>query len=118
MTIRITIQDQQNARAVGSPWVLEWSEKGVPMTVADLIRERVRIEFEAAHGVVDDRPRLIEAQLGAVLADVVYEAMSAFDARKFLLLVGDQQMEGLEEVIALRPETEVTFLRLVPLRGG
>jgi hypothetical protein len=34
------------------------------------------------------------------------------------LLVDDRQVEELEEVIEIRPDTTVTFLKLVPLVGG
>ena len=36
----------------------------------------------------------------------------------FIVLVDDYQVQELDEEIALRPETSVTFLKLVPLVGG
>jgi hypothetical protein len=34
------------------------------------------------------------------------------------LLVDDRQVDELEEEIEIRPDTTVTFLKLVPLVGG
>jgi hypothetical protein len=45
-------------------------------------------------------------------------AMSAFYANGFILLVDDRQVDELEEEIEVRPDTTVTFLKLVPLVGG
>jgi hypothetical protein len=35
-----------------------------------------------------------------------------------LLLVDDRQLEALSDVVTVRPETSITFLKLVPLAGG
>ena len=45
-------------------------------------------------------------------------ALNAFERQRLILLVGQQQIESLDEEIALAPDTEVVFLRLVPLVGG
>lgn len=45
-------------------------------------------------------------------------ALEAFGRNGFLLLVDDRQIESLDEEIRVRPETRVTFLKLVPLVGG
>ena len=45
-------------------------------------------------------------------------AKRAFYANGFILLVDDRQVAELEEEIEIRPETTVTFLKLVPLVGG
>ncbi|MFE6130786.1 hypothetical protein ACFQ6Q_21405 [Streptomyces sp. NPDC056437] len=45
-------------------------------------------------------------------------ALAAFERNGFLILVGDRQVEDLDEEIELRLDTEVTFLKLVPLVGG
>lgn len=45
-------------------------------------------------------------------------ALEAFERNGFLLLVDDRQVETLEEEIRVRPETQVTFLKLIPLVGG
>ena len=40
------------------------------------------------------------------------------DAPAFFVLVDDRQLDGLDDEIAVRPETEVRFVKLVPLVGG
>jgi hypothetical protein len=46
------------------------------------------------------------------------KAIEAFEGNGFIVLVDDYQVQNLEDEIALRPETSVTFLKLVPLVGG
>lgn len=46
------------------------------------------------------------------------KAVEAFGRNGFILLVDDRQAEELDEEIEVRPETTVTFLKLVPLVGG
>ena len=46
------------------------------------------------------------------------KAIQAFEGNGFLVLVDDRQVESLDDEIALRPETSVSFLKLVPLVGG
>jgi len=45
-------------------------------------------------------------------------ALAAFAGNGFFVLVGDRQVEDLDEVIRLELHTEVSFVRLVPLVGG
>ncbi|HEY9367073.1 hypothetical protein [Streptomyces sp.] len=45
-------------------------------------------------------------------------AVESFGRNGFLVLVGDRQIEDLDETVELGPDTEVTFLKLVPLVGG
>ncbi|HTX78377.1 MAG TPA: hypothetical protein VMC62_01850 [Longilinea sp.] len=46
------------------------------------------------------------------------KAIAAFESNGFIVLVDDQQINSLDDEIALRPDTSVTFLKLVPLVGG
>jgi len=46
------------------------------------------------------------------------KAIEAFEGNSFIVLVDDSQVESLDDEIALRPETSVSFLKLVPLVGG
>ena len=46
------------------------------------------------------------------------KAIQSFENIGFIVLVDDQQVSSLDEAISLRPETSVTFLKLVPLVGG
>jgi hypothetical protein len=45
-------------------------------------------------------------------------AKRAFYSNGFILLVDDRQVDELEDEIEIRPDTTVTFLKLVPLVGG
>jgi hypothetical protein len=45
-------------------------------------------------------------------------AVESFYRNGFLVLVNDRQVDELEEEIEIRPDTTVTFLKLVPLVGG
>ncbi|MCW5552407.1 MAG: hypothetical protein KIS67_09580 [Verrucomicrobiae bacterium] len=45
-------------------------------------------------------------------------ALDAFARNGFFVLVGDRQAESLDEAFTVTPETEVSFVKLVPLVGG
>ena len=45
-------------------------------------------------------------------------AKRAFYSNGFILLVNDRQVDEFEDEIEIRPNTTVTFLKLVPLVGG
>jgi len=45
-------------------------------------------------------------------------AIKSFYANGFIVLVNDRQVDELDEEIEIRPDTTVTFLKLVPLVGG
>lgn len=45
-------------------------------------------------------------------------ACTAYEKNQVLVLVDDRQTETLDEVITLRRETNISFLKLVPLVGG
>ncbi|MFF8374896.1 hypothetical protein ACF07V_02015 [Streptomyces sp. NPDC015661] len=68
------------------------------LTLRELIRRRV--DHETTDGTAFAR------------------AVEAFGRNGFLVLVGDRQVEELDETVTVGPETEVVFLRLVPLVGG
>lgn len=48
----------------------------------------------------------------------VKHAIEAFERNGFVILIDDQQAESLEEEIMIRLDTQVSFLKLVPLVGG
>lgn len=45
-------------------------------------------------------------------------ALAAFGANSIFLLIDGNQVSDLDEVITIKPNTSVSFLRLVPLVGG
>ena len=45
-------------------------------------------------------------------------ALSAFERNGFFVLVGDKQAENLDHEFEVKVDTEVSFVKLVPLVGG
>ncbi len=45
-------------------------------------------------------------------------ATEAFERNGFMILIDDRQAESLEEEIVIRLDTQISFLKLVPLVGG
>ena len=103
------------------------------ITVLDLIRARVYWEVheynldqpEYFQGLV--QPSDAERSLNGIKMrrrrridpEKQFElAKRAFYSNGFILLVDDRQVDELEEEIDIRPETTVTFLKLLPLVGG
>jgi hypothetical protein len=101
-------------------------------TLREIIRLRVQQEVdrfnqsesEVFRGLV--QPEETERLLNGVrpshrfldLEKQLKTAIAAFQSNGFLVMVNDCQVTELDEVIELQPETQVTFLKLVPLIGG
>ncbi len=131
MTTTLTIRDETTLERLEREFTLTF--EGDRLTVKQLIRERVKNEVQQYnakktshfHGLVQPtdaektlngyklrQPRLIDWEKQ-------YEnALKAFQSNGFLILVDDRQVDDLEEFIEIRPDTIVTFLKLVPLVGG
>jgi hypothetical protein len=45
-------------------------------------------------------------------------ALAGFEQNGFLILIDDHQAENLDEEFDITPDTQVSFVRLVPLIGG
>jgi len=103
------------------------------ITVRDLIRARV---YREVRNYNIDRPEVFQ---GLVQPSDAERSLNGFKMRRrrridpekqfelakrafysngFILLVDDRQVDELEEEIEIRPDTTVTFLKLVPLVGG
>jgi hypothetical protein len=48
----------------------------------------------------------------------VDRAIAAFGSRRFIMLLDGRQIDDLDEAVGLRPESEVVFVHLTPLKGG
>jgi hypothetical protein len=46
------------------------------------------------------------------------KAIAAFKGNGFLVLLDERQITDLDETLRLTPESQLTFLKLVPLMGG
>ena len=133
MSMTLKIRDETTLSIGGdeSGFLLEVPEERI--TVQDLIRARVYREVheynldqpEYFHGLI--QPSDAERSLNGfkmrrrrrIDPDKQFElAKRAFYTNGFILLVDDRQVDELEDEIQLRPDTTVTFLKLVPLVGG
>jgi hypothetical protein len=103
------------------------------ITVRELIRVRLELELErfrdeAAEGGpatwlgmpgAAARPHAGRAQPAQPdIEAMVGVALAGFERGRFFVLVNDRQVTVLDEAVPLADTTEVTFLRLTPLRGG
>ena len=137
MLQQLTLRDQVNARPSIHALIIQWRE-GIPLTPRALIRERVRLEWEARDATAAPREALAplvetpkpDAALQdtpeggsrtprpPTLEDVTTVALDGFVRNAFFLVVDGRQVTHLDEVILLRPTSHVTFVRLLPLKGG
>ncbi len=103
------------------------------MTVRELIRTRIyqevrdynRKEPEYFRGLVEptDAERVLNGYKLKAKRKIDWEeqyqqAIEAFERNRFFVLVGDKQATGLDEEFEVKVETEVSFVKLVPLVGG
>jgi hypothetical protein len=117
--------------APAAAWVLQVVEP--VLTAREILRRRVFEEvsrFNATKGEIFQglvQPTDTERALNGYKLkqsrrldwrDQFEKAVQAFDKNRFLMLVGDRQVESLDEELMLGAETEITFLKLVPLVGG
>lgn len=132
MTYDVALKDQINARPAQVSLVLSWRES-VPMRLSDLIRERVILEWDRRSDAANSAARpLVESAVGRDTVspgarqdgvrmsrdDTVALALRGFGHNAFLVIVNDQQVTDLDAEIRLAPDTDITFVRLVPLVGG
>ena len=118
--------------AVDQPERFALALPSAEVSVADIIRERVRYEVDAYNrdlavktfaGLV--RPSERERRLNTAKTHRVIDAdaqikaaLKGFASNAFIMLIDDVQVETLEQKVMVRPDMEVTFLKLTPLVGG
>jgi hypothetical protein len=123
----VTMIDETTSGERAEALTLEFLTERV--TVRELIRSRIYqevTEHNARTNLVRSvlfRRAPVEEKLNGPERKVDWEAqfekaLQAFEGNGFLLFAGDRQLIELDEEIELRHDTEVTFLRLVPLVGG
>ncbi|MFD4141532.1 hypothetical protein [Streptomyces sp. NPDC058572] len=119
---RVTFVDETTSGSRSDGWGLDIAEER--LALRELIRRRVFQEVAEFHargaGPGGSFRGLVQPKSGGrVDPETQCElALAAFARNGFLVLVGDRQMEQLDEEIDLRLGIEVTFLKLVPLVGG
>jgi hypothetical protein len=122
----VTVRDQ----APGAPdFELEIELSSAEVTAAEVIRGRVMAELARVRGTVP-RPIVVASELEQAIngarpnpgnLDAQQEterALSAFAKGRFVLVIDGRQIERADETFTLTADTPVTFVRLVPLRGG
>jgi hypothetical protein len=103
------------------------------ITVRDLIERRVTQEVEEHNRAQPEyfqglvQPTDAERELNGYrlrkkrmldAAEQRARAVEAFERSGFFVLVDDRQLERLDDEFVVRPETEVRFVKLLPLVGG
>jgi hypothetical protein len=111
------------------------------VTAREIIRSRVTAEVEefsrprrtqgpTRSFIVDVESNSPEAKLNSLdsarsnarkLFDLEHEidrAVTGFTQRRFIMLLDDRQIDDLDAPVGLRPESEVVFIYLKPLKGG
>ena len=133
MLTKLLIRDETTTSLGKADHTFVVHVSGESISVRDLIRQRVAQEVEeynkhqpsvfrmlvqpsdtekTLNGFKFPKPRLVDPE-------AQYEkAIEAFEGNGFIVLVDNHQVEALDTQISLRPETSVTFLKLVPLVGG
>ena len=130
MPVSVEVRDQRSGGGTHAAITLELSER---TTLRDLIRTRVRDEGaeinlapkpifnglvqpvgaeETLNGYRLEKARTIDWERQADAAE------EAFARNGFFVIVGDRQVDDLDEQLELDPDTEIRFVRLTPLVGG
>jgi hypothetical protein len=127
----LRLVDKTPGKPETTAWVLQVTEP--ILTAREILRRRVFEEvtrFNAGHGDLfqglvqpTDTERALNGFKLRVPRKIDWQqqldlAVQAFGKNSFLLLVGHRQVEDLDEELMLSPQTEITFLKLVPLVGG
>ena len=128
--VSVKVVDETASGDRGSGWTFEVTEERLPLR--EVIRQRVFQEVAEHNSATADgifrglvRPADAEAVRGGFRTTGRLDperqceaALRAFGRNGFVVLIGDRQIEELDEVVALPPGVEVTFLKLVALVGG
>ncbi len=132
MTTTLTLCDETTGGERRAVITLDLPEP--TLTVRELIRSRVYEEVrrfnqsapsEPWKGLV--QPTASERELNGKHAKrskridwhtQVELALDAFESNGFIVLVDDRQVASLDEEVAVQSDTQVSFIKLVPLVGG
>jgi len=127
LTLSVLDEATNGERRAAGPFEFET----VAITLRELIRTRVQQDVtrfnesasEPFRGLV--QPEESERVLNGlpsrpllVWQRQLEKAIRAFSGNGFLVLVDDCQITDLDQTIELTPQSQVTFLKLVPLIGG
>jgi hypothetical protein len=130
MAVSLTVRDQTGTRATSELTLPELSER---VTLRELIRTRVREEVAKVNAEPDRefrtlvRPTDAEERLNGFrlrrAKRVRWErqakvAEEGFRRNAFFVLVDGRQVEDLDDELHLTADSDVRFVKLVPLVGG
>jgi len=133
MQTTLTIRDETTASIGKADYVITLRLSSTRLTARDLIRERVRQEVEDFNQQHSDlynglvQPTDTERTLNGFKfrerrkldwQEQFAKAIEGFERNAFILLVDDSQVDDLDHVIPISSQTQVTFVKLVPLVGG
>jgi len=131
MPATLTIHDETASGQRTNTFTLECLTER--MTVRELIRSRIyqevqdynQTEPEYFHGLVEptDAERMLNGFKLKTKRKIDWQeqfkkALGAFERNGFFVLVGEQQAESLDQEFQVKVDTEVSFVKLVPLVGG
>jgi hypothetical protein len=129
MPLILSIHDETTAGGRQSAGAFQFDNAAA--TVREIIRLRVQQEVdrfnhadcEVFRGLV--QPEANERILNGVRERPLLDwqkqyakAIASFNGNGFLVFINDRQITDLDEAIHLTLQTQVTFLKLVPLIGG
>jgi hypothetical protein len=131
MSATLTIHDETPSGQKTNTFTLDClTEK---MTVRELLRARIYQEVqdynqkepEYFRGLIEptDAERVLNGYKLKAKRKIDWQqqyqrALEAFERNGFFVLVGDQQAESLDQEFEVTVDTEVSFVKLVPLVGG
>ena len=131
MTTVLTIHDETTSGQKTNTFTLDCLTER--MTVRELIRARIYQEVqdynqkqpEYFRGLVQptEAERVLNGYKVRAKRTINWEeqyqhALKAFERNGFFVLVGNKQAESLDQEFEVKVDTEVSFVKLVPLVGG
>jgi len=132
MVHNLTVKDELLGTGLSNEFMLWFEEPRV--SVADIIRERVRHEVENYNARTAEynfiglvQPTESEIELNGYklkkgrqvdATKQIEVALREFESCAYFILVDDLQVKSLDDEVALSADTKVTFIKLTPLVGG
>ena len=131
MPATLTVHDETTSGQKTNTFTLECLTER--MTVRELLRARIYQEVqdynqkepEYFRGLVEptNAERVLNGYKLTAKRKIDWQeqynrALQAFERNGFFVLVGDKQAENLDQEFEVKVDTEVSFVKLVPLVGG
>ena len=131
MPATLTIHDETSSGQKTNTFTLDCLTER--MTVRELLRARIYQEVqdynqkqpEYFRGLVEptNAERVLNGYKLKAKRKIDWQeqfnhALTAFERNGFFVLVGDKQAESLDQEFEVKVDTEVSFVKLVPLVGG